>query len=106
MFKTTKKKVTALFAPKQPPPPAEPRQTSEEAYATELREGASANLILIPGRPNRLWHGQPSQRAIDRAERKMLRKMSPRSRERRSVTAESNRKLLELEEERIAVRDF
>lgn len=36
----------------------------------------------------------------------MQRRMSPRSRERRSVTAESGRKMLELEEERIDVRDF
>lgn len=36
----------------------------------------------------------------------MLRRMSPRARERRSVTAESVRKMLELEEERVAVRDF
>jgi hypothetical protein len=36
----------------------------------------------------------------------MLRRMSPRARERRSVTAESTKKMLELEEERIAVTDF
>ena len=36
----------------------------------------------------------------------MLRRMSHHTRERRSVTAESAKKMLELGEERVAVRDF
>ena len=90
-------------------PPREPNctfpETSTKPTPNHLHQ-AQQGLTPVPGRRNKFWLGVPSQRAKDRAEKKMLRRMSHHTRERRSVTAESAKKMLELGEERVAVRDF
>lgn len=97
-----------MFSSKTTPPHqsdcASP-ETSTKSTPIHLQQ-AQQGLTPVPGRRNKFWLGVPSQRAKDRAEKKMLRRMSHHTRERRSVTAESAKKMLELGEERVAVRDF
>ena len=108
IFLRFKEKVGALFTTKTKPlhqPHSKTLETTTKP-TSNLIEQPQDGLTPIPGRRNKFWLGVPSQRTKDRAEKKMLRRMSFHTRERRSVTAESARKMLELEEEGVAVRDF
>ena len=87
-------------------PPHQSDCTSPETSTKPTPNHVQQGLTPVPGRRNKFWLGVPSQRAKDRAEKKMLRRMSHHTRERRSVTAESAKKMLELGEEGVAVRDF
>jgi hypothetical protein len=97
-----------LFSSKTTPPRQSDRPTLETSTksTSNLPQQAQQDLTPVPGRRNKFWLGVPSQRAKDRAEKKMLRRLSHHTRERRSVTAESAKKMLELEEAGVAVRDF